>query len=109
MTVRRFVLLAVVILFSTSLFAQKRASGVVHSTTKRIAPQDSLQVVFPDTPVGQTSIQDCYFDCFYQIGSPPDSCNFSGTIDLVKTANPPFQVLNLRKGVVTGTACSGTP
>ena len=56
MIIRRFVVLAVVVLFSASLFAQKRASGVVHSMTKRIAPQDSLEVDFPDTPVGQTEL-----------------------------------------------------
>src|SRR5438105_4754250 len=105
MTDRRFVVLVVLLLSSASLLAQKTA----HSTKKRIAPQDSLTITFPDTPVGQTSTQDCYYDCFYLIGSDPNTCNASGTIDLVKTPAPPFQVQNLRKGNTTAGGCSGTP
>ncbi|HEY8848975.1 MAG TPA: hypothetical protein VIO12_06760, partial [Thermoanaerobaculia bacterium] len=64
--------------------------------------------MFPLTPVNTTSIQDCYYNCFYQTSSPPGSCDYSGTIELVQSVNLPFRVTNLRKGVVNG-GCGGTP
>ena len=97
----------VLLLFATALFAQRIGSGVVHPNARVIALNDSFTVNFQATAVNSTSIEDCYFNCFFLAGSA-DSCNFSGTIDFVKAVGPPFRVINLRKGIA-GSGCGGTP
>ncbi len=107
--IRRNIARVVVLLLSvTSVLAQKSGSGAVRSTAKVVPLNDSYTVNFQPTPVNSTAIEDCFFNCFFLIGSPVESCNYSGTIDLVKPVNPPFQTTNLRKGVA-GSNCSGTP
>ncbi|HEY8130558.1 MAG TPA: hypothetical protein VII12_01590, partial [Thermoanaerobaculia bacterium] len=92
------------------LAGQQSGGGAVRreAAAKRIAPTDSFTINFPTTPLNTTSIQDCYFNCFFLTGSPVQSCNSSGTVALVKSVGPPFRVTNLRKGIA-GTDCSGTP
>lgn len=75
-------------------------------SAKGITPND-YSYNFPVTPVGSVSTDTCYYNCFYLIGSPVESCNFSGSISLAKQVGLPFRVTNLRKGVVG--SCSGTP
>lgn len=105
---------AATIVFVSALFlarpvaAQQAVSGVFHNgfSAKAVAPNSSFTVVFPVTPVGSTSIQDCYYNCFVTGGG---SCNYSGTIALVKSVSAPFRVINLRKaayGDCGGTAAS---
>src|SRR5437867_4853979 len=93
---------AVTIVFVSALFfarpvaAQQAVTGVFHHgrSANAIAPNSSFTVVFPVTPVGATSIQDCYYNCFITGGG---SCNYSGTISLVKSVAAPFRIINLRK------------
>jgi len=89
---------------------QKLSRGVVHRPASNaiVSNDASFSIMFPLTPVNTTSIQDCYYNCFYQTSSPPGSCDYSGTIELVQSVNLPFRVTNLRKGVVNG-GCGGTP
>ena len=106
---RKMVLFALLVGFATPLLAQKATGGARNSTTKRAGAEDSFPVNFPDTPVGNTSIQDCYYVCFYLIGSNPQSCNSAGVVDLVKTPQPPFRFFNLRKTTLASNSCNGTP
>ena len=75
------VVVSVVLLCAASLSAQQMTHGVVHSTAKRVAPQDSLTFTFDPTPVGQSNEQDCFYDCFYQFGSPPDSSSRTRAVE----------------------------
>jgi hypothetical protein len=68
---------------------------------------NDYDVNFPATPVNTTSRDECYFNCFYQIGSPVESCNASGRVTLAKQTGLPFRATNLRK--VSGDSCFGTP
>src|SRR6266511_5894285 len=107
--IRRNIARVVVLLLSvTSVLAQKSGSGAVRSTAKVVQLNESYTVNFQPTPVNSTVIEDCFFNCFFLVGSPVESCNYSGTIDLVKPVNPPFRTTNLRKGVA-GSNCNGTP
>src|SRR6266852_995162 len=103
---------AVALVFGSALFfalplaAQQAVSGVFRHglSANAIAPNSSFTVVFPVTPVGSTSIQDCYYNCFVTGGG---SCNYFGTISLVKSVAAPFRVINLRKAAYGD--CGGTP
>ena len=109
MTNRKLVLIAVLVFSAFSAVAQKQATGVKHATAKTVAPLDSYTINFQDTAVGQTATEDCYFTCFFKAGSQLNACDYSGTIELVKSANPPFRTLNLRKTTVSTPGCGGTP
>ena len=108
---RRSIALAFVFLsVSSSLAAQQAGGGTVSgrsSAAKTVQPND-FTITFSTTPVNSTSIEDCYFNCFFLIGSPVNTCNSSGTVVLVKSLSSPFSVTNLRKGVA-GSGCGGTP
>jgi hypothetical protein len=92
--------------FPWPLDAQQAASGVFHRgiAAKAVTPNSTFTVTFPVTPVGSTSVQDCYYNCFLTGGG---NCNYSGTIALVKPVAAPFRVINLRKAAVGD--CGGTP
>jgi hypothetical protein len=106
--IRRHALAIVVILISVCafpLFGQKSVQGVFHAG-KGVVPNDTpFPINFPPTPVGTTSIQDCYYNCFF---TGAGTCNYSGTIALMKAVGPPFRVTNLRKGLYNS-GCGGTP
>ena len=87
--------------------AGRHQSGHVTDTSfQEILPLGlSYSVVFPATAVGSTANQVCFYNCFQTAGG---TCNFSGTIALVRAASPPFRLTNLRKGTTTG-GCNGTP
>jgi hypothetical protein len=110
MTFLRRVLSLIVLLCLAAgpVAAQRINRGVVHRRSSQTVVTNDYSIPFPPTPVNTTSIQDCYYDCFYQSGSPPESCDYSGTIVLVQSVNLPFRVTNYRKGIVNG-GCGGTP
>src|SRR5437764_7309257 len=109
---RRSIALAIVVLItSLPATAQQAGAGRVRdqrAAAKSVRPtSNSLTVVFQTTPVNSTSIEECYFNCFFLFGSPEASCNSSGTVSSVKSPSPPFRVTNLRRAPVG--SCGGTP
>ena len=108
----RLLSVAVVVsfLFVFDLAAQKSTGGRRQdNAASGVSPSTlSITVQFPNTPAHGQNVQDCWFNCFYQIGSNPDSCNASGTVTLVRAVRPPFRVMNLRRSNAS-TGCGGTP
>jgi hypothetical protein len=101
-------LFLLVALFAVTASAQRVASGRIHpgfAAKPAVNDTGSFLVNFATTAVGATSIEDCYYNCFFISGG---TCNYSGTIALRKPLDAPFSVTNLRKGTVS-TGCSGTP
>ena len=68
---------------------------------------DDASVMFPTTPVGQTSTI-CEGVCFTLNGSPPGTCDGSGTETLDHDVSPPFLANHYVKGATSPT-CTGTP
>lgn len=106
---RVFSLIVLLCLAAGPVAAQRINRGVVHRRSSQAIVTNDLAVPPFVTPVNTTSIQDCYYDCFYQ--SVAANCDYSGTIVLVHSVNLPFRVTNYRKGVDIGgmVGCSGTP
>ena len=105
MTHRKIASIVILFLLAAPLFAQRIATGVKH--VKKPADTGTYTIVFDPTPVGQTTTQDCYYNCFYLTNV--DQCDYSGTITLLQSATAPFRTINLRKSTITAPDCNGTP
>jgi hypothetical protein len=83
--------------------AQQVQSGVYRALKPRVTQNSSYNLVFSDTPLKTTSVEACYYNCFFNGGT----CNYSGTVQFVKGVAAPFGVTNLR--VAQFGDCGGTP
>ncbi len=85
------------------LSGRHQSGRITPSASFQIIPlASSFSVVFPTTAVGATANQVCFYNCF---GISGGTCNYSGTVALVRAASPPFRTANLRKATA---GCGGT-
>src|SRR5258708_7296910 len=96
-------------LLTMAWLAQPGIAAAAPSHVDRLTgttPSDAA-VMFPTTPVGQTSTM-CEGLCFTLNTSPPGSCDGSGTETLDHNVSSPFLANHYVKGGKTPT-CSGSP
>ena len=88
------------------LVGKPQSGRITARAPEQIFPLASFSVTFPITAVGTTATQPCDYNCFNISGG---TCNYPGTVTLVRAASPPFSTVNLRKGNTTTGGCGGTP
>jgi streptogramin lyase len=82
-----------------------QSGRIVTNAFAPILPLGSFTVLFPTTTPGAAASQVCVYNCFAISGG---TCNYSGTIALVRAVAPPFRSASLLKGTAASGTCSGS-